>query len=106
MTTITLSPIPEFTASVGAPRVAGISHPLGRTMGPPGDADTQGAVLRATLEALQTIKTPGKTVHLPFQWPEPTRAAKKFRAPMPPIAKLIMKKPWLLLKFMAGDIPD
>lgn len=106
ISTITLSPIPDFTASVGAPRVAAISHPMGRIMGPPGDARTQREVLRAALKALVEIKTPGEVVHLPFEWPEPTRQAKKHRAAPPPVVKLIMKKPWLLLKFISGDIPE
>jgi hypothetical protein len=36
--------IPEFTASVGAPRVAGIDYPFGRPMGLPGDQAGQRAL--------------------------------------------------------------
>jgi hypothetical protein len=41
--------IPEFTASVGAPRVAGIELPFGRPLGLPGDRAGQRGVLHATL---------------------------------------------------------
>jgi len=79
---------------------------MGRTVGPPGDAKTQREVLGSTLAALEQIEDPGGVVHLPFEWPEPVRQAKKHRAPPPPVVKLIMKKPWLLLNFISGDIPD
>ncbi len=42
---------------------------LGRTLGQPCDAAGQMAVLEVTLKALETIRTPGQIVHLPFEWP-------------------------------------
>ena len=106
ISTICLATIPVFTASVGAPRIAAIQHPMGRTVGMAGDAETQREVVRATLQAVEKIEEPGGRVDLPFEWPEPDRQAKRHRAPAPPIARLIMKKPWLLLKFIAGEIPE
>lgn len=67
MTTISLSPVPDFTASVGAPRVAAIEYRLGRTVGQPGDGPGQAAVLRATFEALAEMTEPGTISHLPFE---------------------------------------
>jgi hypothetical protein len=58
-TTITLTPVPDLTASVSVPRVAAIEYPLGRTLGQPCDAAGQKAVLEATLRALETIQTLG-----------------------------------------------
>jgi D-proline reductase (dithiol) PrdB len=52
--TISLSMIPEPTASTGAPRIAAVEHPFGLTLGSPGDVGGQLAVLRATLKALGT----------------------------------------------------
>ena len=52
--TISLSMMPELTASAGAPRIAAIEHPFGMTLGRPGDVAGQLAVLRATLRAMET----------------------------------------------------
>jgi len=59
--------VPDLTASVGVPRIAAIEYPLGRTLGQPGDAAGQTAVLRAVLQALGEIDTPGSIRHLPFK---------------------------------------
>ena len=37
--TVTLSMIPDLTRAVGVPRLVGVSHPMGRPFGRPGDAD-------------------------------------------------------------------
>ena len=94
LTTVTLSPIPVLTASVGAPRVAAIEHPLGRVLGQPGDVAGQTAVLRAALRVVQTLEQPG-VVDLPFEWPERPSRVKTHPADPPPIAKLLKRKPWL-----------
>jgi hypothetical protein len=56
-TTITLTPLPDLTASVSVPRLAAIEYPLGRTLGQSCDAAGQMAVLEATLQALESIQT-------------------------------------------------
>jgi hypothetical protein len=105
ISTICLSMIPELTAAAGAPRVAAIEYPLSRPMGMVGDAAGQGAVLRATLEALAAAGEFGAVIDLPFQWPEP-RGKAMGRLPVePPIATLCKKKPWLYLKLLSGEIP-
>ena len=104
--TASLSVLPALTASVGAPRVAGIAYPLGVPLGEPGDARGQRAVLEAALRVLETGCTPGEIVQLPFEWPVPLEKA-RFHAPEPPpIAKLIKKRPWLYLRLLNGDIPE
>ena len=99
--TIVLSSLPEWTAAVGAPRIAAIEHPFGQTVGAPGDVIGQTAVLRAALDALAGIDAPGTTRHLPFRWagPQPEDG------PEPPIVGAIRKRPWLYRKLLAGDIP-
>jgi D-proline reductase (dithiol) PrdB len=101
--TICLSNIAAFTASVGAPRVAAIEHPGSQPLGPPGDAEHQREILAATLEALAGIDTPGGVVDLPFRWPKGVRRGRPQK--LPPIAALLMKKPWLIPRFVSGDIP-
>jgi len=106
LTTVTLSSIPEFTSSVGAPRVAAIQYPQGRPFGQPGDADGQRNVLRAALGVLEQLDRPGGVVDLPFEWPEPPSQVRWHPPEQPPIAKLLKRKPWLYKKFVDGDIPD
>jgi hypothetical protein len=105
ISTVSLSMIPAFTAATGVPRLAAISYPLSRPMGRPHDADGQRAVLRAALEVLVTATEPGIIVELPFVWPESPAQARKRSEANPPISQLLKRKPWLLLKLVAGDIP-
>ena len=100
-----LSPIWTFTASVGAPRIAAVDFPNGLGFGIPGDAEGQRAVLEAALHALEQIQAPGGVVHLPFEW-KPVKGVRLKPSPMPPIAALCIKKPWLLKKLIYGPVPE
>ena len=105
--TVTLSWIPELTRAVGVPRLAGIGYPSGRCLGRPHDADGQRAVLRATLELLETATGPDTYIELPFEWTESrAQAINASKIPLPPIVTLLLKKPWLLPRLYSGRIPD
>jgi hypothetical protein len=95
--------IPELAASVGAPRVLGIGYPGSVPFGAPGDADGQRAVLRTSLESAVEMDTPGSRIDLPFAWPGEARVPKP--PTPPPIARAIMKRPWLYLKLLRGESP-
>jgi hypothetical protein len=105
--TVALSMIPDLTRSVGVPRLAGISYPMGQPLGRPHDADGQRAVLRATLELLDTAPGPDTYVELPFVWPESPAQARNASKdlPPPPIVELLKRKPWLLTNLYCGRIP-
>ena len=105
ITTITLSNIPDLTAAVSAPRVAAIEYPFGHTVGRPGDAAGQMAVLRATLQSASEIDTPGEVRHLPFEWPESPKKAISHPPEPPPIAKYLTLRPWLIPRLLSRDIP-
>lgn len=105
MTTITLSNIPDMTAAVGAPRVAAIEYPFGRTVGQPGDIAGQLAVLGATLKALEEMRVPGEIKHLPFEWPETPRQARTHPPEAPPIVKYLQRHPWDLRRLFTRDVP-
>ena len=105
ITSVALSMVPDFTASVSPPRVAGIAHPFSQPLGRPGDAEGQRAVLRAALEVAAQAPSPRTVVRLPFEWPAGVRPRQSPRTP-PPIVPLIKSKPWLLLKLLSGNIPD
>jgi D-proline reductase (dithiol) PrdB len=104
--TVCLSMIPALTHATGAPRVAALEHPFSRPMGMVGDAAGQTAVLRAALEVLVAATRPGEVIDLPFRWPEPRGQAMGSLAEDPPIAALCKRKPWLLLKLIAGETPS
>lgn len=106
ISTITLSNVPAVTSSVGVPRLAAIEHPFGLPMGMPGDADTQRAVLRATLQAAETIKTPGGIVHLPWRWPDARVPGIRLKpAEPPPIAGWLARHPWHIPNLIRREIP-
>jgi hypothetical protein len=105
MTTVTLSSIPDLTASTGAPRVAAIEYPCGRPLGQPNDAAGQAAVLRAALNLAETATQPGSVLDLPFEWPEPPSRVKSSPPEPPPIVKLLKRKPWLLPRLFHRNPP-
>jgi D-proline reductase (dithiol) PrdB len=105
LATITLSPIADFTAAVGAPRVAAIEYPGCQLLGRPHDVAGQTAVLRATLSGLAKIEQPGSVVHLPFEWPLSPKETDCAPPEPPPIVGLIMKRPWNYRRLLTGDIP-
>lgn len=104
--TILLTPIPDLAAAVGAPRIAAIEYPLGRTLGQPGDAGGQRAVLRATLQALETIAQPGGLVYLPFTWPEAPKDVRSRLPEDPPIARHLARHPWDLPRLLFRNVPE
>lgn len=104
--TVSLSMIPPLTRAVGVSRLAGIAYPMSRPMGRPGDSEGQRAVLEATLRLLETAQAPDTVVELPFTWPETPAQARKGSDVHPPIAQLLARKPWLLVKLYSGEIPD
>ncbi len=106
VSTITLTPVPELTRSVSVPRLAAIEYPLGRTFGQPGDAAGQASVLRATLQALETLETPGGIRTLPFTWPELPSQVRNRPPQDPPIARYLKRHPWSFPRFLYRDIPD
>lgn len=106
MTTITLTPVPDLTASVCVSRIVAIEYPLGRTLGQPGDATGQMAVLEATLCALETIQTPGGIVDLPFEWTEKPKDMKNHPHEAPPIAKYLARNPWFLPRLLSRNVPS
>lgn len=106
LVTISLSNIPDLTASVCVPRLVGIEHPFGQTMGKPGDADTQMAVLRGVLEALESIQTPGEVRYLPFTWDQTLKEIRAERKDPPPIGTYLVKNPWLVSKLVNRQVPE
>jgi hypothetical protein len=103
--TITLTPVPDLTASVSVPRIAAIEYPLGRTLGQPCDAPGQMAVLEATLQALESIQTSGGIVHLPFEWPESPKEVQVHPPEDPPIARYLVRNPWFLPRLLTRSVP-
>ena len=105
ISTLCISNVPALMEAVGAPRMAALEHPFGRTLGQPGDVEGQTAVLRATFQAVEEMTSPGSVVHLPFRWPEPRGKAQTHPPEPPPIATYLKRHPWHIPNFMARKIP-
>ncbi len=103
LTTVIFTPVPALAVAVGAPRVAAIEYPLGRTFGQPGDAAGQRAVLRAALEAAAAMTAPGAVAHLPFTWPEPPAQTRSHPPTPPPIVEHLKRHPWELPRLLFRD---
>jgi len=105
-TTVSISTIPDLTASVCVPRLVGVEHPQGRAIGPCGDRERQAAVLRAALLAAACMQTPGSREDLPFEWPETPAKARSHPSQPPPIAGYLKQHPLLLPRLLSRDIPE
>jgi hypothetical protein len=103
--TITLSSIPDLTSAVGVPRLAAIEHPLGYLLGQPGDAKGQMAVLRATLQAVTEMTTPGSITHLASEWPASARKLSARPPKTPPISRYLLHHPWLIPNLLSREVP-
>jgi hypothetical protein len=55
---------------------------------------------------LETIQTPGETVHLPFEWPENPKDAHKGVHIDPPIRRYLARNPWFLPRLLNWNIPS
>ena len=58
----------SITAAVNPPRAVYLDFPLGHTAGRPHEPALQRRILRDTLEALESIDTPGTIRRLPYRW--------------------------------------
>lgn len=91
ISTICINMIPDYSRAYGFPRVAALEYPFSLTLGRPGDREGQLQVIRAALQALLDIQTPGGIVHLPFVWPEDPSTVDIHPHTPSPIAALIGK---------------
>ena len=57
--TIVIEGFAHYAADMNLPRSVVTNHPMGRPLGPPGDAATHTAVLRAALELVDTATAGG-----------------------------------------------
>ena len=87
LSTVVLTPMPEFHRAVGIPRSAAIAFPFGRLLGAVGDAKGQKQVLAAALTVLEAATGPGHSVDLPFVWPEAPKDTHWHPPEMSPIIK-------------------
>lgn len=92
ISTIVLTPTPEFQREVGMPRVAAIAYPFGRVVGQVGDIHGQRQVLLAALACLEKADHPGQVFHLPFEWPEAPKEVKWHPPEISPIVKLQLEQ--------------
>ena len=66
--TVIIAALPPVVRQAGSPRAAAPIVAMGANAGAPHDVVMQKAIVKATLELLETIETPGKIVPLPFEY--------------------------------------
>ena len=66
--TIIIAALPPVVRHAGTPRAVAPLVPMGANAGAPNDVEMQTAIVKATLEQLIEIETPGKIVPLPFEY--------------------------------------
>ena len=103
--TISIFMMPELTASVSVPRIAAVEHPFGITLGLPGDAVRQLAVLRVALRALEELSHPGTVVNLPFEW-DSSEKPNIYPPDAPPIARVLRWCSLYVPKFLSRTPPE
>lgn len=98
--------IPDLTSAVSVPRLVGVEHPFGQSMGKPGDGDKQRAVLLAALDAVEEMQSPGSIAHMPFEWTGTRKETKAEPKLPPPIAGYLKWHPWELPRLFSRDVPQ
>ena len=66
--TIIIAALPPVVRQTGTPRAVAPLVPMGANAGEPNTPDMQRDIVKATLEQLVAIDTPGKVVSLPFEY--------------------------------------
>lgn len=66
--TIIIAALPPVVRQTGTPRAVAPLVPMGANAGEPNNKEMQTAIVKATLEELVKIETPGKVVSLPFEY--------------------------------------
>jgi len=87
LSTVVLTPMPEFHRAVGIPRSVAIAYPFGRLFGEVGNAAGQLEILTQTLTMLDEADAPGQIKHLANRWPETPKDAKWHPPEISPIIK-------------------
>ena len=66
--TIIIAALPPVVKQTGTPRAVAPLVPMGANAGAPHNVEQQTAIVKATLEQLEDITTPGTVVPLPFEY--------------------------------------
>ena len=66
--TIIIAALPPVVKQTGTPRAVAPLVPMGANAGAPHNVEQQTATVKATLEQLEEITTPGTVVPLPFEY--------------------------------------
>lgn len=66
--TIIIAALPPVVKQTGTPRAVAPLVPMGANAGAPHNVEQQTAIVKATLEQLEAITTPGTVVPLPFEY--------------------------------------
>ena len=65
---VIIAALPPVVRQAGTPRAVAPMVPMGANAGEPHNVEMQTGIVKATLEQLEKIQTPGKIVPLPFEY--------------------------------------
>ena len=65
---IIIAALPPVVRQAGTPRAVAPIVPMGANAGEPHNVEMRTNIVKATLEQLEKIQTPGKIVPLPFEY--------------------------------------
>ena len=66
--TIIIAALPPVVRQTGTPRAVAPLVPMGANAGEPNNKEMQTAIVKATLEEMMKMDSPGKVVALPYEY--------------------------------------
>ena len=66
--TVLIAALPPVVKQTGTPRAVAPLVPMGANAGAPHDFEMQYSIVKAALEQLEILDSPGKVVPLPFEY--------------------------------------
>ena len=75
--TIIIAALPPVVKQTGTPRAVAPLVPMGANAGAPHNVEQQTAIVKATLEQLEEITTPGTVVPLPFEYQAKVKSSRE-----------------------------
>jgi hypothetical protein len=85
--------MPFWAEKIGVPRTLAVEHPFGHILGKPNNIPQQMRVIQQAIQSLEILDEPGKIIHSPEIWTQPTdEAIKEWQPELPsPVISHISK---------------
>ena len=106
ISTITVTSIPDLTASAGAPRIIAVERPLGYLFGMPGDLAGLRQFLITALKELEKMRVPGSEKHISEEWITRDDLEKIDPPSPPPILEHLKRNPLQIRSLFNRQVPE